>query len=60
MTKIAVTIAEACELSGLSRGTFYNLFHSGSITPRKCGKRTLILVKDLESYLENLPTLEAA
>jgi len=60
MTKISVTIPEACELSGLGRSTFYNLFNSGEITPRKCGKRTLILMKDLQEYLENLPVLEAA
>ena len=57
--RITVTIREACELSGLGRSTIYNLFKSGDLTPRKCGKRTLILVKELEDYLSNLPS-EAA
>ena len=59
--RITVTIREACELSGLGRSTIYKLFKdpSAGITPRKCGKRTLILVKELEDYLSNLPS-EAA
>jgi len=56
MQKISVTIREACELSGLGRSTIYNLFKSQGLTPRKCGKRTLILVKELEDYLSNLPS----
>jgi len=60
MSKISVTIPEACELSGLGRSTLYKLFKSGDLTPRKCGKRTLIIVKDLEDYLTGLPTDEAA
>jgi len=58
MSKISVTILEACELSGLSRSTLYKLFKdpSAGITPRKVGSRTLILVKELEDYLNNLPS----
>jgi len=59
MRKISITIKEACELSGLSRSSIYKLFQTGALTPRKSGARTLILVKDLEDYLANLPS-EAA
>lgn len=55
MTKIAVTIPQALEMSGLGRTTLYEIFKSGAIKPRKQGKRTLILVEDLEKYLNNLP-----
>jgi len=58
MKKISITIPEACELSGLSRSTVYKIFKdpSAGITPRKVGTRTLVLVKELEDYLNNLPS----
>jgi predicted site-specific integrase-resolvase len=59
MNKIAVPIAEAVALSGISRSALYTLFKAGALTPRKRGKRTLILVSDLQRYIENLPVAEA-
>ena len=56
--KIAVTIPEACQLSGLGRSSLYGCFKAGKLTPRKHGKRTLILVRELEAYLESLPVSE--
>lgn len=56
MEKLTVTLQEARALTGLSRTTFYKLFSKGELTPRKAGKRTLILVSELESYVKNLPT----
>lgn len=53
--KISVNINEAVEMSGISRSALYKLFKSGKITPKKSGKRTLVLVQDLRSYVENLP-----
>jgi excisionase family DNA binding protein len=55
MQKFAVTIAEAIELSGIGRSSLYKLFNEGKLTPRKAGKRTLILVAELEKYLKSLP-----
>jgi hypothetical protein len=55
MQKIAVTIPEATALSGIGRSSFYKLFNEGKLTPRKAGKRTLILVAELESFVKNLP-----
>ncbi|ESZ56518.1 MULTISPECIES: helix-turn-helix domain-containing protein [unclassified Mesorhizobium] len=55
MTKISVTINEAVEISGISRSGLYKMFKAGKITPRKNGKRTLLLVADLERVIENLP-----
>lgn len=55
MTKLAVTISEARQLTGLSRTTFYKLFTSGKLIPRKAGKRTLILASDLEAFINGLP-----
>ena len=55
MQKFAVTIPEATELSGLGRSTIYKLFRRGELTPRKAGKRTLILVDELKRLVKSLP-----
>lgn len=55
MQKIAVTLPEATALSGIGRSSLYKLFSEGKLTPRKSGKRTLILVSELESYVKSLP-----
>lgn len=55
MQKIAVTIREAIALSGIGRSSLYKLFNEGKLTPRKAGKRTLILVAELENYIKSLP-----
>lgn len=57
MNKIAVTIPEAVEISGIGRTNLYKLFKAGAIKPRKVGKRTLILVEELDAYLKSLPVL---
>ena len=56
MKPLAVTIAEAVKISGLGRSSLYKLFNSGTLSPRKYGKRTLIIVDELEKVLGNLPT----
>lgn len=53
--RIAVTINDAVRISGIKRSTLYLLFKDGAIKPRKNGKRTLVLVADLEAYLNSLP-----
>jgi len=55
IAKLAVTIPEATEISGIGRTNLYKLFKAGSLKPRKSGKRTLILVEELESFLKSLP-----
>jgi predicted DNA-binding transcriptional regulator AlpA len=55
MTKIAVTIPEAVAISGIGRTSLYGIFKTGEIRPRKSGKRTLVLVDELENYLKSLP-----
>lgn len=56
MTKMAVGIPEAAQMIGLGRSSIYKLFDEGKLIPRKSGKRTLILVEDLERYVKSLPT----
>lgn len=55
MEKLAVTLPEATALSGIGRTSLYKLFSQGKLTPRKAGKRTLILVRELQAYVESLP-----
>jgi hypothetical protein len=53
--KLAVTISEAVAISGIGRSSLYKAFKAGDIKPRKHGKRTLVMVVDLENYLKSLP-----
>lgn len=55
---IAVTIPEAVRLSGCSRSALYEAMKQG-LPARKAGRRTLILMADLEAYLVGLPTFQA-
>jgi hypothetical protein len=55
MPKLSVTIAEAVEMTGIGRTSLYKLFAEKRLTPRKNGKRTLILVEDLERVVKSLP-----
>jgi predicted DNA-binding transcriptional regulator AlpA len=55
MTPIAVNIPQAAAMIGIARSSLYRLFQDGQLTPRKSGKRTLVLVSDIERYVANLP-----
>jgi excisionase family DNA binding protein len=57
MDIIALTINEACRVSGLGRTKLYDLIKDGRIKARKLDKRTLIVRSDLEAYLNGLPTI---
>ena len=54
--RMAYSIAEAVQATGISRGQFYKLLHEGQLTRRKVGKRTLILREDLQNFLRSRPT----
>lgn len=55
--KLSYTIAEACAATGLSDDTIYRKHHSGEITLRKSGRRTLVYKDDVEKLLAALPAL---
>lgn len=55
--KLAYTIAEAVEATGLSDDTLYRKHQAGEITMRKAGRRTLINAADLQRLIDNLPPL---
>ncbi|MEE9271692.1 MAG: helix-turn-helix domain-containing protein [Robiginitomaculum sp.] len=52
---ITVTVAQVCELTGLSKSSIYRLFYNGKLTRRKLGGKTLILMSELRELLETLP-----
>ncbi len=53
--KLAYTIQEASEATGLSRTLLYRFATEGKITFRKSAGRTVILANDLQSFLASLP-----
>jgi excisionase family DNA binding protein len=59
MQPIALSIAEACAASHISRTRIYEAIREGELTARKHGRRTLILSADLHQWLQSLPAFEA-
>jgi predicted DNA-binding transcriptional regulator AlpA len=59
MTKLAATIAEAVEISGLSRSAIYKAAKEKRLTIRKNKGRSLILVSELAAFLQSLPAAKA-
>jgi excisionase family DNA binding protein len=55
MQALAVGIPEACRLIGVGRSSVYALIREGRLTPKKIGKRTVLLVTELEAFVQNLP-----
>lgn len=53
--RLAYSIAEAAQLSGLSRTTLYEAIGDGRLRRKKAGRKALILAADLEKFLTNLP-----
>lgn len=54
--KLAFSVSEAVEISGISRSFLYKCIAQGKGPKfRKAGSRTLILRSDLEAWLKNLP-----
>lgn len=57
--QIALTVPQAVEASGQPRSGLYEAMRRGDLVARKAGRRTLIMVADLEAYLASLPTYQA-
>ena len=51
---LALSIQETCEAVGLGPTKLYSLINSGELKASKIGKRTVVLRKDLEEFLDNL------
>lgn len=57
--KIAYSIPEALEASGLGRTTLYKLIKEGRLEARKIGSRTVILRSSLVDLINNAPAVAA-
>jgi len=53
----AHTVGQAASIAGLSRSQLYRAIRTKRLIARKNGRRTLILLDDLESFLKALPVL---
>ena len=57
---LAVTIPQACHLTGLARSSIYREIGAGRIKAVKAGKRTLLPMDSLRAWLAALPQSSAA
>lgn len=53
--RVALHIHEVCRLTGLGRTSIYSAIAAGHLVARKFGRRTIILLADLEMFLNKLP-----
>jgi excisionase family DNA binding protein len=58
MEQLALTVAEACAAARIGRTTLYEAIKRGDLVAAKYGRKTLIRVDDLRSWLASLPTVE--
>lgn len=56
--KLAVSVDEAARRADSCRDKIYGAINAGKLRARKDGRRTIVLVSDLEAYLKELPVLE--
>jgi excisionase family DNA binding protein len=53
--KLALSVEEAAKVSGVGRTMLFAEIRKGRITARKVGRRTIIMVDDLDAWLKALP-----
>jgi excisionase family DNA binding protein len=52
---LGLSVPQAARLAGIGVSTAYEKIQGGELPARKCGRRTIILRRDLEKFLEALP-----
>jgi excisionase family DNA binding protein len=55
LPKLAYTLNEVRDLVGISRSAIYLALGAGDLRAIKSGRKTLVLAKDLQAWLERLP-----
>jgi len=53
--QLAYSVLQAARAIGIGRSKLYDLFRSGDLNAVRCGRRTLILASELQSFLSSLP-----
>ena len=51
----AMSVSQFCAWAGIGRTKFYGLVKGKQITPRKLGSKTIILRREAEEFLSQLP-----
>ena len=57
-TPLAYTVAEACTVTRTGKTALYEAIKTGELRAVKRGRRTLVLLADLKTWIEKLPTIE--
>jgi excisionase family DNA binding protein len=57
---LAYSIPEACAAASIGRSALYEEIKSGRLRAVKSGRRTIILERDLRSWVEGLPEIATA
>lgn len=52
----ALSIAQACAVTGLGKTKLYELINSRALKTRRLGRRRLVLRRDLQEFLKTLPS----
>lgn len=55
MTPLMASIEQASHMLGLCRATIYGEIGAGRLLAKKCARRTLIPVEEIQRYLAALP-----
>jgi len=58
--KLTLSVVEAARACGLGRTSLYNAISTGRLRARKHGRRTLVAVEDLKTWLASLPVLASS
>lgn len=58
--KIAYSIVDVTDLTGLGRSFIYEAIKAGNLSIRKAGRRTLIFEADLNAWLASMPATPSA
>ena len=54
--ELAISIGESAHRSGMGRTAIYDAINRGDLPLRKVGRRSLILVSDLQAWINSWPT----
>jgi excisionase family DNA binding protein len=54
--RVALSIHEVCAQTGIGRDTLYKAIRGGALKARKLGRRTIVSARDLDAFLQNLPS----
>jgi excisionase family DNA binding protein len=60
MEQLALTIPEACHAARIGRTRLYEAIKNGELIAAKCGRKTIIRLDDLKTWLAHLPNVSSA